>query len=253
MLELREISKHLRTGPFSSKKVIEGASFHLAPGEMLGLVGESGCGKSTLARVMVKLLDADSGTILIDGTDVTSMPEKRFRPFRRSIQIVFQHPEMALDPSFSLLQSLREGLDMAGRRKNGESGTIQRLAEELGFPLDILERYPNQVSGGEIQRVALARVFALEPRYVVLDEPTSMLDASVQAQIMQFMMRRVTEDKSGILLISHDLELVRAVCTRIMVMRHGCIVETDVTENIFRNPEHHYSRELLGSAGAVRC
>ncbi|NWG72801.1 MAG: ABC transporter ATP-binding protein [Parvularculaceae bacterium] len=259
MLELIEVSRYFRQGLLATGKVVDKVSLRLKPGEMVGLIGESGCGKSTLGRLAVKLVPVSGGRILLDGVEVTSMSERRFRAYRRTIQIVFQHPETALDPAFTLRRSMCEALAKSGLPRHKEASWLEQVAEEVNVPPSILDRYPDQVSGGEIQRVAVARVLLLRPRYIVLDEPTSMLDVSSQAQIMQALMRQVRRYAAAMLLISHDLELVKAVCSRVMVMRYGRIIERGTTESVFGNPQHEYSRELIGSvcsglqtAGEVR-
>ncbi len=250
MLELIAITKAFGRGLFASGRILDEVSLDVAPGEMVGLIGESGCGKSTLARIALKLIPLHGGKILLDGLDVTSMSERAFRPLRKNLQIVFQHPETALNPSYRLHRSLEEAFSMVGIPRDHRAVCAERLAEEVGLPEDVLDRYPDQVSGGEIQRVAVARVLAMQPRYVVLDEPTSMLDASVQALILLALLKRVRRGESGMLLISHDLELVRAACDRVAVMRQGCLVEEGPTQQVFMNPRHEYTWELLSGSSA---
>jgi peptide/nickel transport system ATP-binding protein len=247
MLELIGVSKDFRTGFMgrNRKLAVDGVSLRLKEGEILGLVGESGCGKSTLGRMAVKLLSPSGGRIVLDWKDVTDLPERQFRDYRRRIQIIFQHPESALDPHFTLLASIRESFDRIGIPKGERQAVLERLADEVSLPLDILDRYPNQVSGGEIQRAVLTRVFAFKPRYLILDEPTSMLDVSVQAHILQFLKTKAKQDRVGMLFISHDLEVVRAMCDRVMVMKEGRIVEEGPVKKVLSAPDTPYMQVLV--------
>jgi peptide/nickel transport system ATP-binding protein len=185
----------------------------------------------------------------MDGSDVTGLTERRFRPYRKGIQIIFQHPESALDPYYTLRASLYEAFVRAGVPKERYEAYLDEIAESVSLPRDILDRRPSQVSGGEIQRVVLARVLSLKPKYLIMDEPTSMLDVSIQAQIMQSVKTIRERDKTGILLISHDLDLIRASCDRVLVMAGGRIVESGSTGRVFQHPEHAYTRFLLESRG----
>ncbi|OPY26310.1 MAG: Trehalose/maltose import ATP-binding protein MalK [Methanocella sp. PtaU1.Bin125] len=247
MLELIGVSKTFHTGFMgrNRKVAVDGVSLQLKEGEILGLVGESGCGKSTLGRMAVRLLRPSSGRIVLDGKDVTGLPERQFREYRRRIQIIFQHPESALDPHFTLMDSIRESFNRLGIPKSEQQAVLERLADEVSLPLDILDRYPGQVSGGEIQRAVLTRVFAFKPRYLILDEPTSMLDVSVQAHILQLLRKKAREDRVGMLFISHDLEVVRAMCDRVMVMKEGRIVEEGPVEKIMSAPDTPYMQVLV--------
>jgi peptide/nickel transport system ATP-binding protein len=247
MLELIDISKSFRTGFLGGnlKVAVEGASLKLARGEILGLIGESGCGKSTLARVALKLLPPTTGRIIIDGVDVTDMPERQFRGYRRRIQIVFQHPESALDPYYTLMDSINESFNRLALPSGERAVILEKLADEVSLPMDILDRYPNQVSGGEIQRAVLTRVFAFQPEYLVLDEPTSMLDVSVQAHILQLLKKKAKRDNIGMLFISHDLDVVRVICDRVMVMKAGRIIEEGSVARVFNHPSTKYMETLL--------
>ncbi len=247
MLELVEISKEFRTGFLGKnvKQAVLDATLCVDRGEIVGLIGESGCGKSTLGRIAVKLLMPSSGRIILDGVDVTDMPEKRFREFRRQVQIIFQHPETALDPQYTLLESILESFNKIGIPESEQKDMLLDISEEVNLPLDIIDRHPNQVSGGEIQRAVLTRVFAFEPKYLILDEPTSMLDVSVQAHILQLLKKKAKQDNVGMLFISHDLEVIRAMCDRVAVMKEGRILEEGDTSKMFLSPKSGYMKQLL--------
>lgn len=247
MLELANVSKTYKSGFLgrNTKIAVSDVSLQIRQGEILGLVGESGCGKSTIGRMAVRLLQPTAGRIVLDGADVTDLSEKKFRDYRRKVQIIFQHPESALDPQFTLRESIRESFSRLGIPKDEQLAMLERLADEVNLPLDIIDRYPGQVSGGEIQRAVLTRILAFNPCYLVLDEPTSMLDVSVQAHILQILKRKAREDEMGMLFISHDLEVVRAMCDRVAVMKDGKVVEEGLSAEIFDYPTDSYTRSLI--------
>jgi peptide/nickel transport system ATP-binding protein len=250
MLEMLQISKEFKTGFLgrNAKPAVIDASLHLDRGEIVGLVGESGCGKSTLGRIAAKLLKPSSGRIILDGVDVTNMPEKQFREFRRYLQIIFQHPETALDPQYTLLDSIQESFNRIGIPSAEQKELLEIISEEVNLPQDIVDRYPNQVSGGEIQRAVLTRVFAFKPNYLILDEPTSMLDVSVQAHILQLLKRKAKQDNVGMLFISHDLDVIRAMCDRVAVMKEGRILEEGSADEMLQSPKSSYMRQLIENA-----
>lgn len=229
---------------------VDGVSFSLGAGESLGLVGESGCGKSTLVNLLARLTDPDSGAIHLEGRDLAAIPARRFagHPARGRIQVVFQDPHDSLNPRFTAFDSIAEPL----RRLGGFSGAaltgrVTGLAERVGLPGELLGRFPHQLSGGQKARVNIGRAIALEPRLLILDEPTSALDVSVQAVILKLLARLRSELGMSYLFVSHDLNVVRLLCDRVLVMYLGQIVEAGPAQAVFSDPAHPYTRALVSA------
>jgi peptide/nickel transport system ATP-binding protein len=209
---------------FGTSEVFRNVSFSVARGETLGLFGKSGSGKTTVGRCIVGLERPTGGEILVQGVDILSMGKKEFRKLRPKIQMIFQHPETSLDPRMKAFENLIEPLKLhSGLKQDDLMMRGEELAELTGLLPEHLSRYPGQLSGGEIQRVVLARIMALSPDFIVADEPTSMLDVSVQAQILRLMQKLQRETGVSYLLISHDLEVLRKVCHRIAYLENGTI------------------------------
>jgi microcin C transport system ATP-binding protein len=230
-------------------KAVDGVSLKVRAGSTLGVVGESGSGKTTLGLALLRLLDAE-GAIRFEGRDIAQEPQRRLRPLRREMQVVFQDPYSSLSPRLSIAQIVGEGLRVhnlsaseAERRQ-----LIEETLAEVGLDPAAAERYPHEFSGGQRQRVAIARALVLKPRFLVLDEPTSALDMSVQAQIVDLL--RELQERYGLayLFISHDLKVVRALSHEILVMKDGEIVESGSTERVMTAPEHPYTRALMAAA-----
>ena len=228
---------------------VRGASFAIMPGELVGIVGESGSGKSSIARLAIGLEQATAGKILVDGNSPEDHSREFMRVARESIQIVFQDPQSALNPRRSVLRLVTQALEVAGREKPREERLVRarELLRDTGLPEDCLGRFPSQLSGGQRQRVNIARALCITPRLLVADEIVSGLDVSVQAQIMNLLLRLGLELGVALLFISHDLSVVRYLCPRVMVMHRGQIVETGDTAEIFANPRHPYTRTLLAA------
>ena len=255
VLELQHLSKVFPSGRLGrgGYRAVDDVCLTIGPGETYGLVGESGCGKSTLGRMVTRLLPATSGQALWDGRDLLRLSRKELRPYRRRIQMLFQHPDTSLNPRMTVLESLREPFllhDLPGRDHMDDR--IRAHISAYGIQPELLERRASQVSGGQIQRIVLARIMLLEPEFIVLDEPTSMLDVSVQAQIMELL--RQIQARTGVsyLLISHDLDLIERSSHRIGVMRQGKLLEQGRTEAVFQAPSHPYTRQLIHSFAYMR-
>jgi microcin C transport system ATP-binding protein len=230
-------------------KAVDGVSLAVRAGATLGVVGESGSGKTTLGLALLRLLDA-RGAICFAGHDIAHRREKRLRPLRREMQVVFQDPYSSLSPRLSIAQIVGEGLKVH-RLAGGEAERrrlIETTLEEVGLDPAAADRYPHEFSGGQRQRVAIARALVLKPRFIVLDEPTSALDMSVQAQIVDLLRELQTRYGLAYLFISHDLKVVRAMAHEILVMKDGRIVESGPTDRVMDSPEHPYTKALMAAA-----
>ena len=248
LVAVRNLVKHFPAGRGKTVKAVNEISFTIAKGEALGLVGESGSGKTTVGHCLLKLLSPTAGTILIDGSDVSGLTPRDFRPLRSRVQMVFQEPYDSLNPRMRIETIVGEPLRVL---RPGPAGPRRRrvceVLEMVGFDASVAERYPHQLSAGEQQRIGLARALATQPELIVLDEPTSALDVSVRAEILNLLNDLRSRLGLSYLLISHDLTAVRRVCNRVAVMYLGKIVESGETEQIFERPLHPYSRALLSS------
>jgi peptide/nickel transport system ATP-binding protein len=230
-------------------RAVDGISFTVGRGESVGLVGESGCGKSTTSMMVMRLLDQTSGRIVFDGEEIGGMMPKAFArsPLRKSIQMVFQDPTDSLNPRFTAVRAIADPILQMGDVKG--RGALRARCEELaslvGLPLDLLDRFPHQLSGGQKARVGIARAIALGPKLVILDEPTAALDVSVQAVVLNLL--QDLKDRMGMsyLFVSHDLNVVRLLCDRVIVMRSGRIVEQGSAEQVLGDPRDVYTKELL--------
>ena len=229
---------------------VDDVSFALAAGECVGLVGESGCGKSTLVRLIARLLDSTQGRIWFDGRYIDTVPARRFArsPERRLIQMVFQDPADSLNPRFSAFDAIADPLRrLGGLRRKPLRARVEELAELVGLPGELLARFPHQLSGGQQQRVGIARAIALNPKLLILDEPTSALDVSVQAVILHLLADLRERLEMSYLFVSHDLNVVRLLSDRVLVMYRGKIVESGATATVLDRPAHPYTRALVSA------
>ena len=231
-------------------RAVDGISFEVKRGESVGLVGESGCGKSTTSMMAMRLIDATSGSIRFAGDDIGAIPAKDFAllPARRRIQMVFQDPTDSLNPRYTAARAiadpiLRLGDDLRGRAAVRER--CEELAGLVGLPRELLDRFPHQLSGGQKARVGIARAIALNPELVILDEPTAALDVSVQAVVLNLLQDLKARLNMSYLFVSHDLNVVRLLCDRVIVMRAGKIVEEGPAEQVLAAPQSDYTRELI--------
>ena len=232
---------------------MEDVSFSIQKGEIFGLIGESGCGKSTLTRILLGLLKPSAGKVMYKGRCLTDLSGRGWKPLRKEIQCVFQHPQMTFNPKRNLYFACAEPLRLhhIGSRAEEEQ-KIHRMTEQVGISFDQLEKYPHEVSGGQAQRLSIIRTLALTPSPLLCDEPTSMLDVSVQAQVLQLLLKVNREHQIAMLFISHDLEVVERMCSRVAVMQNGKIIETGSTAQVFTEPKEEYTRKLLEARIHIR-
>lgn len=257
-VRVRDLVKHFvqRAGFFGRNprivRAVDGVSVDCERKRTLGVVGESGCGKTTLARCMLRLIEATAGEVYFEGIDVLSLPETKLRELRRDMQIVFQNPYTSLDPRMSVLRIVGEPLRTHTGMSHSEiRDRVVQLMEQVGLASQYLYRYPHEFSGGQLQRIAIARALALSPRFLVLDEPTAALDVSVQAQIITLLMELQRELELTYLFISHNLTLVHHVSDRIAVLYLGKVVEQASASEVFDNPLHPYTEVLLSSTPSL--
>ncbi|MCS5670601.1 MAG: ABC transporter ATP-binding protein [Vicinamibacterales bacterium] len=257
LLSMIQVTKHYGglgfleriTGSSVEKvKAVDGVSLDIAPGEALGLVGESGCGKSTIGRTILKLHSLTSGNITFDGQDIWGFTGRSDREYRRQVQIVFQNPDSSLNPRKRITEILQRPLLLYKINQDDPQRRAQELLELVQLEAWYLDRYPHELSGGEKQRVGIARAFAAQPRFIVLDEPVSALDVSVQASILNLLLDLQRQFQTSYLFISHDLSVVRYICHRVAVMYLGKLCEVGPVEKIFAPPFHPYTEALLSAA-----
>ncbi|WP_067143599.1 ABC transporter ATP-binding protein [Microtetraspora malaysiensis] len=248
LLEVRNVNKSYGgRGRSSGIPVLRDVSFALEAGESLGLVGESGSGKTTLIKIVVGLERPDSGDVLYEGVERSSASRSTRRGFSKDVQLVFQDPVSSLNPRMTVRQLVEEGLVIHGLAGD-RSGRTERVAEVLslvGLDPDQMERLPSSFSGGQCQRIAIARALAVSPRVLVCDEAVSALDVSIQAQILNLLADMREQLGISLFFVAHDLAVVRYLCPRVMVMSRGTIVEEGPREQIFGDPQHEYTRALL--------
>ena len=230
---------------------VDGVSFDIREGETLALVGESGSGKSTLARLILRLIEPSGGGVRFRGADVLALPAKELRAFRQRAQIIFQDPFDSLDPRMKAAAIVAEGMAHLGLGKEDQKARIAELLDLVHLPADAAERFPHEFSGGQRQRLSIARALAVNPTFVVADEPVSALDVSMQSQILNLL--HELQDRLGLtyLFISHDMSVVRHMADRVAVMYLGQIVEIAPADELFRNPLHPYTQALLSSVPSL--
>ena len=246
LLEAKGLRKRFKKGNVIA---VDGVSFSVNSGETLGVVGESGSGKSTLAKLILRLIPADEGQIFFEGVDISRSNEKSLKIFRKKVQIIFQEPYFSLDPRMKIEDILKEPFILDGQKdKNVLDDKVGNLLKAVELDSRFRSRLPQGLSGGECQRVAIARAISLEPRLIVCDEAVSSLDALVQAQILNLLLKLQMEKGIGYLFISHDLKVVRHMSDRIMVMKDGQVCEMGLREEVFNKPQSQYTKELLLSS-----
>lgn len=252
LLKVESLVKTYRSGSALLRSLrvvpaVQGISFQLAPGRTLGVVGESGSGKSSLGRLLIKLMDADGGRILFEGTDIAPLGERRFRALRQKVQMIFQDPFASLNPRMTIGTILTVGPIAHGMAPSRARDEAHAMLEMVGLDVGAFERYPHEFSGGQRQRIGIARALMFKPKLLVADEPVSALDVSIQAQILELLDRIQRETGVAMVFITHDLRVASQICDEIAVMHKGRIVEQGPPSQIFFNPRADYTRELVAA------
>ena len=254
LLEVRGLRKYfpVRRGLFSrivgQVRAVDGVSLDIQPGETLGLVGESGCGKTTTGRAILRLIEPTAGSVRFEGQELTKLPAREMRALRRRIQVVFQDPYSSLNPRLTVGSMIGEALAIHGIARGALARSrIAELLLSVGLAADHAKRYPHEFSGGQRQRIGIARALAVEPRLIVLDEPVSALDVSIQAQIVNLLQELQQRLGLAYLFVAHDLSVVEHISTRVAVMYLGRIVETSGRDELYATPRHPYTQSLLSA------
>lgn len=256
LLEVQDLStwfpikdkKSLFSRGNSFVKAVDGVSFYIEKGETLGLVGESGCGKSTTGRTILRLIQATKGEVLLEGEDIYKLNSSQLKRIRKDMQIVFQDPYASLNPRLTVRNIIGEALNIHTKQSNKEKDDyIAKLLEDVGLNTSYMNRYPHEFSGGQRQRIGLARALAVNPKLIIMDEPVSALDVSVQAQVLNLIQDLQKKYDLTYLFITHNLSVVKHISDRIAVMYLGKIVEVATKEDFFSNPIHPYSQALLSA------
>ena len=249
LLEVEGLKKYFQVGKGQTLKTVDDISFQIKKGQTLGLVGESGCGKTTVGRTLLRIYEPDAGKILFDGKDISRVSKKEAKELTRRMQMVFQDPYASLNPFFTVGEIVEEGMKIH-KMYHSETERMERvyeLLEMVGLNKDHANRFPHEFSGGQRQRVGIARALALNPEFIVCDEPISALDVSIQAQVVNMLMKFQEEMDLTYLFIAHDLSMVRHIADQTAVMYLGTMVEYGSTRDVYEHPVHPYTRGLLSA------
>lgn len=250
LLSIKNLKQYFNAGKKNEVRAIENISFDIYKGETLGLVGESGCGKSTTGKSIIKLNDITSGEILYGGIDIQKIRKRKdLLKFNKKIQMIFQDPYASLNPRLKVMDIVAEGIDIhhLATDKRDRKKRVYDLLETVGLSKEHANRYPHEFSGGQRQRIGIARALAVEPEFIIADEPISALDVSIQAQVVNLLLKLQRERGITFLFIAHDLSMVKYISDRIAVMHFGKIVEIGPAEEIYQNPLHDYTKSLLSA------
>ncbi|EOA8379853.1 ATP-binding cassette domain-containing protein [Staphylococcus aureus] len=250
LLSIKNLKQYFNAGKKNEVRAIENISFDIYKGETLGLVGESGCGKSTTGKSIIKLNDITSGEILYEGIDIQKIRKRKdLLKFNKKIQMIFQDPYASLNPRLKVMDIVAEGIDIhhLATDKRDRKKRVYDLLETVGLSKEHANCYPHEFSGGQRQRIGIARALAVEPEFIIADEPISALDVSIQAQVVNLLLKLQRERGITFLFIAHDLSMVKYISDRIAVMHFGKIVEIGPAEEIYQNPLHDYTKSLLSA------
>ncbi|EOD8321628.1 ATP-binding cassette domain-containing protein [Staphylococcus aureus] len=250
LLSIKNLKQYFNAGKKNEVRAIENISFDIYKGETLGLVGESGCGKSTTGKSIIKLNDITSGEILYEGIDIQKIRKRKdLLKFNKKIQMIFQDPYASLNPRLKVMDIVAEGIDIhhLATDKRDRKKRVYDLLETVGLSKEHANRYPHEFSGGQRQRIGIARALAVEPEFIIADEPISALDVSIQAQVVNLLLKLQRERGITFLFIAHGLSMVKYISDRIAVMHFGKIVEIGPAEEIYQNPLHDYTKSLLSA------
>lgn len=249
LVELKNVSLTFNKGKSNEVEAIDDVSFDIYEGEIFGLVGESGSGKTTIGRSVLKLSDIDSGTVTFSGNEISSLKGKDLHDFRKTAQMIFQDPQASLNGRMKIRDIIAEGIDIhkLAKSKEEREAKVKELIDLVGLNEDHLSRYPHQFSGGQRQGIGIARALAVNPHFIVADEPISALDVSIQAQVVNLMQKLQHEQGLTYLFIAHDLSMVKYISDRIGVMHWGKLLEVGPADEIYHNPIHPYTKSLLSA------
>ena len=247
ILKVEHLTKTFVSQGRDDYTAVDEVSFSMNYGEKLAIIGESGSGKTTIVNMITRLLDVTSGTVYLDGEEITNLSGKKLKPVYKKMQMVFQTPTESFDPRQTLGDGVAESLINHGMKRKEAIKEAENLLELCGLKKEFAKRYPHEVSGGQCQRAAIARAIAIKPKLLILDEATSALDVTVQAEILQLLDALQEERQMSYLFICHDIALVQNFCDRVLVMYQGKIVEQGKTEEVLHFPKHEYTRMLLDS------
>lgn len=252
LLEVKDVCKSFASGFWGNEKTlaVNRVSLTLEKGQLYGLIGGSGSGKTTLSRMIMGFVKPDSGEILYNGKSLLGLTKAQWRPLRKDVQMIFQNPQKAFNPRFSVYECCAEPIRLYGLASSSqeEQKIVYEMLDSVGITRDQMNKYPHEISGGQAQRVAIVRALALRPKLLICDEPTSMLDVSVQAQIIDLLKRVNREYNCAMLFISHDLDVVRHLCQSVSVMERGVVVDSGLTEEVFAHPESEFTKNLIRAA-----
>ena len=244
-LDVPDMGHQVLIGTRRSLRILKNVSLRIDAGETVGIVGESGSGKTSLGRTLLRLYEPSEGQLLFDGTDITHLPQPALKPLRRRMQMIFQDPQSSLNPRHTIGAIIGGALRLHGL--DGGDRVLAGILDRVGLPSQTLTRYPHQLSGGQRQRVGIARAIALKPDLIVADEIVSGLDVSTQAQVIDLLRSLRAEMGMALAFISHDLSVIRHLCSRIVIMKSGEIVEEGPTADTFRNPRTAFTRALIAA------